>query len=473
MATKLDIAKRIAGAVPVTRHASAGAFDAASTTRWGTVTAIDSDGNATIQLDGSDDGDTVTLATETTPNVGDRATVIHEGGTWKVISLSKVAADAAAGAQAGTDAAEALAKVEDVESHFWYDEGVGCRISTEKGKPYGASNALWQADKLLFRTRDRRIMALTTGYQGVDPTTGETIIDQEGVGLSIYDGQGNSASNILGYLTWNEVALARRMASVSEIGDSASAHVLMCEDQFDIQAVRTMTSSGPVTQGFIKGASGVVLLVPHSSGIGTLGEMGVDAEGDINIAGRDVQVASDGDVTIQAPQGGVVLSGLRGAVVSGPFGHTGSSVTLSSPGAWRSAILSTAFARPSANISISTGGTDTKLTCATFQTTDSDAFESYDGGIRCKRAGTLRVFGSLSFRITTTDAMGTIAIYRNSSSIAYTMSGVSSGSQYGYAGINGWLQTVAAGDVIYLYANLALAGTVSARGSWLSLEFMD
>lgn len=468
MATKLDIAKRIAGAVPVTRHASAGAFDAASTTRWGTVTAIDSEGNATIQLDGSENGDAVTLATETTPAVGDRATVIHEGGTWKVISLSKVAADAAAGAQAGTDAAEALAKVEDVESHFWYDEGIGCRVSTDAGVAYGGANALWQSDKLLFRAKDRRILALTTGY---DETT-ETF-DQEGVGLSIYDGQGNSASNILGYLTWDEVALARRMASVSEIGDSASAHVLMCEDQFDIQAVRTMTSNGPVTQGFIKGASGVVLLVPHSSGIGTLGEMGVDAEGDINIAGRDVQVVSDGDVTIQAPQGGVVLSGLRGAVVSGPFGHTGSSVTLSSPGAWRSAILSTAFARPSANVSISTGGTDTKLTCATFQTSDSDSFESYDGGIRCKRAGTLRVFGSLSFRITTTDAMGTIAIYRNSSSIAYTMSGVSSGSQYGYAGINGWLQTVAAGDVIYLYANLALAGTVSARGSWLSLEFMD
>ena len=90
-----------------------------------------------------------------------------------------------------------------------------------------------------------------------------------------------------------------------------------------------------------------------------------------------------------------------------------------------------------------------------------------------KRAGTLRIFGSLSFRITTDNAMGSIVVYKNTTSTVYTMSGTSNGSQYGYAGISGWLETVAANDVLYLYTNLALNGTVSARGTWLSLEFMD
>jgi hypothetical protein len=449
MATKLDVAKRIAGAVPVTRHASAGAFDAASTTRWGTVTAIDSDGNATIQLDGSESGDAVTLATETTPAVGDRATVIHEGGTWKVISLSKVAADAAAGRQAGTDAAEALAKVEDVESHFWYDEGVGCRISTEDGEPYGASNALWQADKLLFRTKNIRLLALTTGYDSTTQT-----VDPDGIGLSLYDGQGNQSSNLVAYFKGDEIALGR---------NSESAHVYLCGDTFNIYADTT------VGQGYLVADHGVIMRVYETGSTTNLaGQLGLSYNGSvIGVTDGTLNFQSDGDATTST------LADMRLNAVNGSLIVNTPSVTLSSPGAWRSAILSTAFARPSANVSISTGGTDTKLNCATFQTTDSSAFESHDGGIRCKRAGTLRIFGSLSFRITTTDTMGTIAIYRNSSSIAYTMSGVSSGSQYGYAGINGWLQTVAAGDVIYLYTNLALAGTVSARGSWLSLEFMD
>lgn len=448
MTTQLDRARALNGSSGMTSPARVGAAFGRSTTRYGTVQSVDSEGYATISLDGS--GDTnLRLMTETTPSQGDRATVIHEGGVWKVISLSKVAADAAAGRQAGTDAAEALAKVEDVESHFWYDEGVGCRISTEEGEPYGASNALWQADKLLFRTKNIRLLALTTGYDSTTQT-----VDPDGIGLSLYDGQGNQSSNLVAYFKSDEIALGR---------NSESAHVYLCGDLFDIYANAT---SG---QGYLVADHGVIMRVYETGSTTAMaGQLGLVYDGSIigvtdgttNLqSGGATTISSHGDMLLNVPQASLTI--------------TTPSVTLSSPGAWRSAILSTAFARPSANVSITTGGTDTKLTCATFQTTDSDSFESYNGGIRCKRAGTLRIFGSLSFRITTTDTMGTIAIYRNSSSIAYTMSGVSSGSQYGYAGINGWLQTVSANDVIYLYTNLALAGTVSARGSWLSLEFMD
>lgn len=181
MATKLDIAKRLAGSSasrsPGTR---VGAFSPPTTARFATVTAYDSTTNtATVLIDGSDpdDGDSVvTLHTDSPVAVGDRASVVRgAGGFGKLVSLAETQRRLVT-AKAVADEAQEVADA--INQHFFTDTS-GVHVTTDEGDAEGERNILINSLGILLRQASSILASLTSGS------------------IAFYDGAGNAASNIL------------------------------------------------------------------------------------------------------------------------------------------------------------------------------------------------------------------------------------------------------------------------------------
>ncbi|WP_028264370.1 hypothetical protein [Atopobium fossor] len=76
------------------------------------------------------------------------------------------------------------------QQHFWSDEG-GVHVSSESQTPDGEVNTLWNSLGLLIRKRLNNLLALTSS------------------GLSIYDGAGNDADNIVAQFSKDTIRLGK------------------------------------------------------------------------------------------------------------------------------------------------------------------------------------------------------------------------------------------------------------------------
>ena len=140
-----------------------------------------------------------------------------------------------------------------------------------------------------------------------------------------------------------------------------------------------------------------------------------------------------------------------------------------------SVTLSACSARGSDNVTLNQN-TPKKLTINAFVTnTDVDAFELYNGGVRCLRAGTVQVSGACYIASTGAGSMGTY-IFKGSEEMTSGMSYVASGNISLATNIAPMYVEVSAGTVFYLYArHSASKGTAYSgnKATHLSIMYVD
>lgn len=92
MATDLDVAKMMWGwgDHPGGTTATGASSRSQTSVRYGTVTAVHDDGTVSVRLDGT--GEVVTLTTDTPLAVGDRVTIVVQGGAYMVYAMSETVA---------------------------------------------------------------------------------------------------------------------------------------------------------------------------------------------------------------------------------------------------------------------------------------------------------------------------------------------------------------------------------------------
>lgn len=137
--------------------------------------------------------------------------------------------------------------------------------------------------------------------------------------------------------------------------------------------------------------------------------------------------------------------------------------------------LSACSARGSNNETLNQN-TPKKLTLTTFiANTDSDAFEIYDGGIRCKRAGTVSIGGACYLSQSTAGAIGTY-IYLNSSEFTSGLVYPGATTVSEAITVSPIVTNVSEGDVFYLYGRHTASSGVAYTGNQathLSIMYVD
>lgn len=117
-----------------------------------------------------------------------------------------------------------------------------------------------------------------------------------------------------------------------------------------------------------------------------------------------------------------------------------------------------------------------KLTINSFVTnTDVDAFELYNGGVRCKRDGIVQVSGACYIASTGAGTMGTY-IYNGSAEMTSGASYVASGNVSFTTNIAPMYVEISAGTTFYLYGrHSASKGTAHSgnKATHLSLMYVD
>lgn len=265
MATKLDIAKRLAGGSasrsPGTR---VGAFSPPTTARFATVTAYDSaTSTATVLIDGSDPDDVdsvVTLHTDSPVAVGDRASVMRgAGGFGKLVSLAETQRRLAT-AKAVADEAQAVAAatgqhffdddsgahVTDVTREEW-DEQVASETPFDDesdAKPY--HNVLINSLGILMRRALKHLVSITRSA------------------IAFYDGEGNAASNVtasfgpdgaqVGKSGEGHVAITKAKTTFHGYDGSRAARIGSSNDE--TTGLATVTETGFAVSGSFGGTQG-------------------------------------------------------------------------------------------------------------------------------------------------------------------------------------------------------------------------
>jgi hypothetical protein len=142
---------------------------------------------------------------------------------------SVTAAGAASTAGQALDAANAT-------SQFFWADGSGNHITDEPGNPIAPHNTLVNALGILLRAAENNMLTLTSS------------------GITLYDGQGNAASNVVATFTASGVELGR---------NSQTASIDMCKGNLSVTSRRTGVSD----YGIVHGKNVTIL----ASGEGTSG----------------------------------------------------------------------------------------------------------------------------------------------------------------------------------------------------------
>lgn len=101
------------------------------------------------------------------------------------------------------DSAQLASEAADIANatgqYFWHDAN-GAHVSTEENNPEGERNSIWNSLGMLFRKGATNLLAvLAGGASGTDPK-----------GIAVYDGQGNSESNIVAQFTNEGVTIGTK-----------------------------------------------------------------------------------------------------------------------------------------------------------------------------------------------------------------------------------------------------------------------
>lgn len=108
------------------------------------------------------------------------------------------------------DSAQLASEAADIANatgqYFWHDAN-GAHVSTEENNPEGERNSIWNSLGMLFRKGATNLLAvLAGGASGTDPK-----------GIAVYDGQGNSESNIVSQFTSEGVTIGRAVDGEQQI----------------------------------------------------------------------------------------------------------------------------------------------------------------------------------------------------------------------------------------------------------------
>lgn len=141
---------------------------------------------------------------------------------------------------------------------------------------------------------------------------------------------------------------------------------------------------------------------------------------------------------------------------------------------WDNVMISGCSARGTTNVTLNQN-TPKKLTLNTIiANTDPDSFELYNGGIRCKKAGTVSVGGACYLSATKAGSIGTY-IWLNSSELNSSLVYPGTASVAAAINVSPMIINVSANDVFYLYGRqTASAGTANASNvaTHLSITYL-
>lgn len=146
-------------------------------------------------------------------------------------------------------------------------------------------------------------------------------------------------------------------------------------------------------------------------------------------------------------------------------------VYVSAPAAWRKAIhVGAATVSLASNVATKTS--NTKVSLAGIVTSDSSLFSLSSGGIKCLVAGTVKVSAQLSINGNSYSGGAALLIYKGSTAIVETIGNVSTASSTASVSIAPKCITVAANDIIYMYARTTAATTAIAASTYLTVEYI-
>lgn len=144
---------------------------------------------------------------------------------------------------------------------------------------------------------------------------------------------------------------------------------------------------------------------------------------------------------------------------------------VSAPAAWRKA-LHVGAATISLASNAATKTSNTKVSLAGIVTSDSSLFSLSSGGIKCLVAGTVKISAQLSINGNSYNGGAALLIYKGSTAVVETIGNVSTASSTASVSFAPKCVTVAANDIIYMYARTTMATTALANSTYLTVEYI-
>lgn len=232
-----------------------------------------------------------------------------------------------------------------------------------------------------------------------------------------------------------------------------------------VQGTISIGSATNTIEGRQESASGVVYdnidITSGSNGGNTKGNITLMTYGTDGVYKSYISM-NDG-VSITVPGNALIL--LKNAV------------TIDKPAYWRKA-LKVGAATVSLTADAATKTSNTKVALSGIVRTDSSLFAQSSNGIKCLVAGTVKISAQLSINGNSYNGGAALVITKNAApstsgaTIAETIGNVSTASSTASVSFAPKCVTVAANDIIYMYARTTTATTALAKSTYLTVEYI-